>query len=263
MSSIKDKSHPTVAAFDKVRDALKRRIKGDGTAARWKQVGQFDRYRVTTSAHYALIQNDGSDSAPKVVSRLDQLERNMTAFYYWYALQRVALEVPKQRLVAVMEAKGDDAAAAFLRDNKIFDSVPITADSFYSPRHNLVVFCGHRLDQPYLALVKMTAGYWKAYNPTTILQPRPKLAKGSNELQLYSAQTVSILTKALDEDGEAMAVTHSGTRQLLTACGLLPRSVALPRWLRRALAASSRRPTARRGRCTALRTGSTCSPSKN
>ena len=229
MSGLKDMSHPAVTAFHKVQDGLKKSLRDDGGAAGWKR--QFQNFRVTTSPHYALMHNAGSDEAREVVSRLAHLEKNLNAFYYWHALRGVALETPRQRLVAILEASKNDGAKAFLRDNEIFESVPITADSFYSPRHNLVVFCSLRRDQPYSALTRLTEQYWKTFDRFQILRSNRAFPKGTSDAQKVSAQTLALLTRALDEDGEAAAVSHSGTRQLLTASGLLPRCVTLPQWL--------------------------------
>jgi hypothetical protein len=45
------------------------------------------------------------------------------------------------------------------------------------------------------------------------------------------AQTMVLVQKALQEEAEIAAVSHEGTRQLLAATGILPRTVSLPEWV--------------------------------
>src|SRR5207253_6658106 len=45
------------------------------------------------------------------------------------------------------------------------------------------------------------------------------------------AQTLTLVLKAMEEDGKRATVTHEGTRQLIAALGLLPRSVEAPQWI--------------------------------
>jgi hypothetical protein len=44
-------------------------------------------------------------------------------------------------------------------------------------------------------------------------------------------QTLALLHRARTEEAELAAVSREGTRQLLTACGLLPRAVLMPEWV--------------------------------
>src|SRR5262249_43004889 len=45
------------------------------------------------------------------------------------------------------------------------------------------------------------------------------------------AQTLTLVLKAMEEDGQRATVSHEGTRQLIAGLGLLPRSVEAPQWI--------------------------------
>ena len=45
------------------------------------------------------------------------------------------------------------------------------------------------------------------------------------------AQTLTLVRKVMEEDARREAVTYEGTRQLIAALGLLPRSVKAPQWI--------------------------------
>ncbi|MBI1914475.1 MAG: DUF1570 domain-containing protein [Planctomycetes bacterium] len=229
-----DKADRSAVAYEQVKTDLARKP-GDGDAAQWSRA-LFRNYKIATSAHYALLHKAPSDEAEDVQSRLKALEENMTAFYYWHALKGKTLPVPEKRMCAVLETVRDpntSPAAAFDGYNRLFGSVPVTADSFYSPRHNLIVFSGRRLDRPYDALAQVTRAWLAKYDTEAIIADRRKwhFPPGTTWYDMFDAQSFTLLLKALKEDGERAAVTHSGTRQLLVASGLLPHNVALPMWV--------------------------------
>lgn len=222
-----DKTLPEADAYLKVEAALKLKLNRNNDAQRWKAV--FSNYDVATNEYYALLNRSRPDSV-EVVSRLNRLKFNFEGFYYWHALQGKVLPMPQDKLVAVMVQPGE-GGRDFLRQHSIFDSVAITADSFYSPRHNLIVFSGKRLDQPFEAVWKATSPYWKDFDRDRDIKPGAKMPRGKTVIDLYRAQTYALLIKALEEDGERASVSHSGTRQILVGAGLLPGTVSLPAWI--------------------------------
>ncbi len=224
-----DKGHRAAAAYEKVKAELDRKL--PSPSGNYGGVRLFERYKDdAVSKHYVLL-HKARDDSEDVKERLDCLEDHLKAFYYWHALQGKALPLPKERLVAVLET-GREAAAQFRKQNKDFDALPVFYDSFYSPRHNLVVFSGTRTDKPYEALLRLKEPFLKHFDlPVVLDAKRPKFPTNANLLDKYNAQSLALLIRALNEDGEVAAVAHSGTRQLLVASGLLPRHVRLPQWV--------------------------------
>jgi Protein of unknown function (DUF1570) len=219
------KGDERAAAFQKVKANLARPLSGEGPVSEWKRK-LFRNSRVATSPHYSLLHTAPSNESEEVKSRLRRLEENMTGFYYWHALQGKVLPMPHERLLAVLVA-GSDLQKEFQEYNSQFDFLPVTADSFYSARHNLVVFAGRRLDEPYDAVIRTTEPLFKVYALDTVFKHKQPAAN----FDLLAAQTAGVLIKSLNEDGEIAAVSHSGTRQLLVATGLLAGNVDLPQWV--------------------------------
>src|SRR5207244_307051 len=140
--------------------------------------------------------------------------------------------LPQRRLVAVLV----DSPEVFEQKHKeIFDDATMVEDGFYVHRDNLAVLSGKRLDESYDALSKVAKIMWDRLGVR--LSPQDLLkGKGLNMGPLYynesaKAQTLTLVHKAMEEEGERATVTHEGTRQLIAAVGLLPRSVEAPQWI--------------------------------
>lgn len=230
-----DPKNARVAAYQKVRAAMSQAVSRGDVADRLREK-LLPNYKITTSAHYALLHTLSDDNAA-VKSRLQKLEDHFRFFFYWFALQGLALDVPKERLVAILVPTRSE----FDRQHQIFDGSPLVADGFIARRDNLAIFSQERLDPGAVALAETTKELWRKYNRDQVLlkmpsefiaQPNPlmpadpmKKAKGAE------VQTVALLMRALDEDSELASVSHEGSRQLLAATGLLPRGVIAPDWV--------------------------------
>lgn len=236
------KEHPAVIAFKKVEADLARVVSKDEDAKLWKEKLGLENFRITRSAHYALLHPFTSDEAPAVQSRLNRLEAAYRSFYYWFALKGKALPVPDYRLVAMLV----EDEKVFRRLNQIFDSAPMVADGFYTPRDNVAVFSARRLDTAYHALALQSKELLTTYDQEQLLkgtarlavpQPLPQDPAAAQQAmqqaskQLVDASTRAVLLKALEMDAERATVSHEGTRQLVAAAGLLPRNVATPEWV--------------------------------
>ena len=221
-----DPKQPAVAAFQKVHGDLERGASQADAAASWRQrLGDFKKKE---SKHYTLLYDVPTDTQAQ--SFLDELERNYRGFFYWFALRGTILPLPDHRLVAVLV----DSPEAFEHQHKdIFDDPVMVADGFYSPRDNLAVFSVKRLDEGYDALSQMTKNIWDL---THLSEDELLKGKGLKLGPIYfnesaKAQTLTLVRKAMEEDGERATVTHEGTRQLISAIGLMPRSVEPPQWI--------------------------------
>jgi hypothetical protein len=225
-----------VAAYQQVQKAMAKPITKADPADDWK-ARVLDGYHLEKSEHYGLWHNleAGQLTRPaEVDSRLKRLEANYQAFFYWFALNRVVLPVPEQRLHAVLIKEGGE----FKRQQQIFDSLPTVADGFLARRDNLAVFSLERTDLASEALARNTKSLWQevATSRDESLKNRPLAIVNGKRTALppeaeAEIQTIALLERALQEDAEIASVTHEGTRQLLAATGQLPRNVAVPEWL--------------------------------
>jgi len=116
------------------------------------------------------------------------------------------LSVPAQRLIAIMPKD----PARVRRTRQKFDA-PVVADGFFAHRDNIAVLAHQRLDQQYQDLHGFVAA-----NTQQLGDPM-RLLKGQGDPAL---QTMMLMLKTLEEDGELATASHDGTRQLLAATGL-------------------------------------------
>jgi hypothetical protein len=221
-----DPKNTAAKAYEKVHAAMQREVAQVDPAVAWRsKLGDF---KSKNSKHYTLLYDVPTDRQAQ--SFMDELERNYQGFFYWFALRGQALPLPDRRLVAVLV----DSPDSFEHVHKdIFDDPVMVADGFYSERDNLAVFSSRRLDQGYDALSKTCKNIWDL---THLSEEELLKGKGLRLGPLYfnesaRAQTLTLVLKAMEEDGERATVTHEGTRQLIATLGLLPRSVEAPQWI--------------------------------
>jgi hypothetical protein len=212
-----------VTAYAAVKPALAKASDNETRAAFWR-----DRLsaRYETSPHYAVIYTSPVSNPPEVQSRLAALEHHMKAFYYWFALKGHALPVPDEKLVAVLL----DQSAEFKRQRAVVEDEPLVSDGFYAHRDHICVFSSQRLDGPFQVFSRQTQPIWQSgtYERTALLDGTAKRkinVTTASDFARYS--TLALLERALEDEAERAAVTHEGTRQLLVATGLIPRTVCL------------------------------------
>jgi len=212
-------------AYPKVRDALAKRIEKEDTTSYWRQKLGF---RLEQSDHYSLLYN-ATHATPEHKRRLEMLEQNMKAFYYWFALRGQELAMPDQKLVVAMFDQPDQ----FVIQRALIEDEPLSTDGFFSARDNVVVFSSQRLDGPAALFARQMQGrYQEGWDEETLLQGKAASKKAQVTAdESYSMQTLALLNRALKDESERAAVTHEGTRQLLVACGLQKPNVAMPQWL--------------------------------
>jgi hypothetical protein len=225
-------TNKAAVAFKQVTAAMERPITRADSSDVQRMFRGFKSSR--RSAHYVLYY-DGSQEL-EMQSRLQRLEDNYKAFFYWFALKGYVLTPPDYRLAAILIEKKN----AFKDEEKAFDSPTLVADGFYARRENLAIFSLTPLEDLYDALDKSVKDKWReGWNMDTLLHKntrggRPRTATWD---QVSYMQTIVLLMKALQEESEIATVSHEGTRQLLAASGrqpgtaLLPRTVTTPRWI--------------------------------
>jgi hypothetical protein len=218
-----DPKLPAAANYQQAKTALNKEVTEDDPAVAWKDRLSLKSY---VSPHYTVLYDSASNDPPEVISRANRLEKNFRAFFYWFALRGRVLPVPERRLIAIMVERSEE----FWKDHAIFDSMPLESDGFYARRDNLIVFSTSRLDEGYEALKTKNEGMRSnGWNPEALLQGLGR--KGYQYDEIARNQMWVLLQRAMKEEGEIATVSHEGTRQLLAATGLLPRTVEVPRWI--------------------------------
>ncbi len=239
-----------------VKDKLKAVVPPDGPdapASVWKKrlsgPGQGKVFSYSSDHYTVLYDSTDATAKPIVGARAEMLERNFRQFYYWFALRGKVLPMPETRLVAL----AIDNPRDFKMQHKIFDSVPHVADGFYAPRENLIVFSTVRMDGGFealdrLAKEKLQEGwdFRKILTPGTHpffpkgglpkgWPPREAMQNPANYPEIAQTiaynQTLALLHRALSDEADLAVISHEGTRQLLTASGLLPQAVLMPEWV--------------------------------
>jgi hypothetical protein len=110
-------------------------------------------------------------------------------------------------------------------------------DGFVVRRDNVAVFSSRRIDEAYERLEKHNASEWAQFRVSRdellsgAVAKKAQLAQVQGGMLVAKLQTLALLQKALEEESERTAATHEGTRQLLAATGLLPRSVVAADWV--------------------------------
>jgi hypothetical protein len=216
-----------VKAYKQVRDGLEKKPSRDDDAIAWKKAYDL---KALPSDHYVMLYDTPANQAPPdVTSRLDRLEKNYQQFFYWFALRGKSLPMPDRRLIAFLVDQPTD----FLQYHKACDQVPMAADGFFVRRDNLIVLSTERLDQQSVTLnahmKSLFQGGWNFKNLVKGIRPVPRTPEELDQIDY--AQTMALVQKALQEEAEIAGVSHEGTRQLLAATGILPRTVALPDWV--------------------------------
>jgi hypothetical protein len=218
-----------VKAFEKVRKDLAAPIGRDEPSIVWKDEL---RYKSDRTEHFTLLYD--TTGQVEIKARLARMERNMEAFYYWFALQGKALPVPGYRMVSVMAEKPADWEML----NKVYGWPEPVADGIFARRDNLVVLSSNRLDTASAPLARhFTELIQQGWDLKMIMHPKPGMFKPppgkptGGLAEIAQIATMALVKRVLEEESEIATTSHQGSRQLLTAIGLLPRGVEIPNWI--------------------------------
>ena len=223
-----DPTHQVVKAIKEQQQAMGREITKGDNAASWKE--KLGNYLEKHGAHYNLLFKPEQTSAGDVDRFLNQLETNYKTFFYWFALKGKTLPVPDRRMVVLLVPTANEFKILY----KNFDSIPMVGDGFFDRRDALAVLCAEPLDPAYEALNK--ADLWTSgWDKTKLLMLPDRLGSGAplgaGPKDFIRAQMMAVLIRGMQEQSAIETVGYEGTRQLMSATGLLPRAVALPDWI--------------------------------
>lgn len=229
----KDQTQPApvtkfVAAFKAIAPKVTTPGIDTGEAEKWRE--KLQGVAVEQGGHYSLVTwGDQSVGRETVKRRLDLLDENFKAFFLWHALSGVTLEVPERKLVAIYA----DGANVLPRLRDALDGLPIIADAFFSPVHQVLVLSPERMDDVGRNFNRyVETKYRTGWQREELLKGvGPLLQKGETVLPVMEAMTLSLIDKAVEEASAEAMITREGIRQLYSACNLLPKHVLLPEWV--------------------------------
>jgi hypothetical protein len=200
-------------------------------------------YRPTKSSHYVLLHSSRDDKKEISGRRLERLERAYAGFFYWFALQGKPLTPPDKMLVCVLAENSEK----FRELHKLFDSLPLVSDGFYTSLDNVAVLAKTRVDSPFEQFQNIASDYEKSVSQAGIdlerlltgnlprFRPNDQSAPTPETLTL--GRILALANRAAIEEGELASVTHEGVQQLAAATGVLARRVQVPMSVRFGLGA--------------------------
>lgn len=228
-----DKNLPSVLAYVKVRDQLKKPAEPAKVPPAYAKLLEGYRPMEKPGHHYTLLYNTKGGAQPTEAEHvLDQLENHFKGFYYWWAFKNTPLPLPTARQIVVMPDDDRD----FDRYHALLTSGPVIADAFYARREGLTVMAKHRLDDTFDALDKYFGRFTNSgFDPEALLRGKGGVPRDfrdpSAQSYVNDARMIVLVHKALIVQRELNAVSHDATRQFLYGSGLLPRNVIAPEWL--------------------------------
>jgi hypothetical protein len=146
-------------------------------------------------------------------------------------------------------SKADNASdEAKSKAEGLGDISPLHADGFLDRRDNVLVLSVQRLDPAaYQFATQMQGEYRLGWERPVLLQPFDEanpsktrlrsqaivkdMTPDEREKRVPRMMVLALVDRALVEEGEKAAISYEGSRQLIAACGLQPKSLLLPEWL--------------------------------
>jgi hypothetical protein len=221
-----NKKLPVCVTYAEIREALKRAPEAPKVPDWVATLLPNNRSTEKPGYHYAIYHSIESKDAAKTA--LEAMEKSFQGFYYWWAFHGKVLPVPKQIQVVLIPEKGTE----FKKFHTIMTPTPVVADAFFARRESVLVMAPQRLDDRYDAMEKF-AGRWydNGVSRQLVLSGKKPPTSQVPAEDLPDAQMASLVLKAMETERELTAATHDGSRQLLYASGLLPRSLVAPEWV--------------------------------
>jgi hypothetical protein len=240
-----DAKHPVVVAVEKTRKELAKAPKvDDASALSLMDDLKKESYRpvVSEGGHYTFLTNVEA-SGPRddeLKKRMAKMEEVYSTFFFWFALKGEARTPPASRLVVVVVDTPYNNSKDFDTKQALFNYVPMVAGGFTAQRDNVVITASRRTDEAFSTLQYLNRMKWdtaKVTQKELLTDPKiwdRRMSEIGKEIPMM--QTLALVQKAMEEEGEMTTLSHEGIRQLVAATGMLPRTVATAEWARFGLA---------------------------
>jgi hypothetical protein len=233
-------------AYAQVKDGMTKPARSPSDGATWRERISFAYPGVKDyiSPHYHILFWEGMD--PEAMRRVAQLEENFKAFYLVNAVHGQVMPIPDKPLLVILAKSTTDVR----RLAASLDAIDFVSDGFFAPDHNIVVLSPERMDAVSQSFSRQIQEMFRqgASREQLLAGEGPKiddkgLVKDSRKSEdVARMQTMVVVERYAEEEGEWSAVSREGTRQLLHATGQLPQHVSLPLWLSNGSAAYWQRP---------------------
>jgi hypothetical protein len=172
--------------------------------------------------------------------RLARLEELTEQFHFWCAMQlgMPPLAMPKYKTLVVLAGNADDYQSLL----RFYGRTLSQGDGFAPRRHNVILLSFRRFDRYAPVLDKLHEKYKEkgVSRDEDLVQGdmwlKPNFITYSNALAMTTLQNLALIHKQMDDDWEAVHVTHEGMKQILLSSNFLPRNVHLPEWFLEGLA---------------------------
>lgn len=198
-------------------------------------------FKMMSKGHFVIFHAPREDAVAE--TKLTRMEQAYNGIMYWFALQGRALTVPARQMVCVLVDKPD----RFKEIRKMFDDAPLNSDGFFSPQDNITVLSSSRVDSGYEKFFEMAKNAETALNAyhldfKKLLTERPDRPvinardDRSKVSDVVTGQIFAIAAKAAVDEGDVNTATYEAFQQVVSASGLMPRSVQLPRSVKEGLA---------------------------
>ncbi len=192
-----------------------------------------DNYRVLSKGHFAILHVANQD---KLADRIhNRMEKTLTGFYYWHALQGKILPVPRMQLICILA----ESETKFDSLHQMFDQLPLTTDGFFSSLDNVSVLSSVRRDEAYKNFKTHVSDVEKQLKDKDLdfdkLVRGDQLNKKQQELRaefITYARAAAVAAQAAREEGEVSTIVHETVQQLMATTGMLPRHVLIPQSIR-------------------------------
>jgi hypothetical protein len=240
-----DPKHAVVAAVERTRKELAKAPKIDDPAAlTLMEELKKEGYRTLNSGggHYTFLTNVSQSGArdDELQKKMNKMEEVYSAFFYWFALKAEPKVPPAHRLTVVVVDTPYNNPKDFDVKQAVFNHIPMVDSGFTAQRDNVVIVASRRTDEAFSTLQYNNHMRWENYkvSPKELLLDTNIFKHRGGEIgkEIPIMQTMALLQKAMDEEGEMTTLSHEGIRQLVAATGILPRTVATAEWARFGLA---------------------------
>src|SRR5260370_14025096 len=189
-----------------------------------------------TSSHFILLH----DTPPKqkgqkksrAQQRLDLLEKVYESFLLLFHAQDVQLDIPKERMMVVLFQKYED----FQEFSQAISPSLASAAGFWEPIRNVSYFFDFGTFDDFKELERMMKDLREQQKDAKKWRDNPELIR--------YVKVLDLLMDVERENSDITVVSHECTHQMAGNTGLLPRHVAIPRWVHEGLATYFEAPSA-------------------